>query len=115
VDLEEEADSAAEINFTAALREAEVSPHSSMGRHHMFSLATTPARSEDLIMEGRHEASPLAGNQAWVEVVSTEAEAFTEAAVVTVGAATGKSGSPVNTILQTELTRRRMKSCALQI
>ena len=94
VDLEEEADSAGEINFTAALREAEVSPHSNMGRHHMFSLATTPARSADLIMEGRQEASPLAGNQAWVEVVSTEAAAFTEAAVVTVGAATGNPVRP---------------------
>jgi hypothetical protein len=94
VDLEEEVDSAGEINFTAALREAEVSPHSSMGRHHMPRLAATPARSADLIMEGRQEASPLAGNQAWVEVVSTEAAAFTEAAVVTVGAATGNPVRP---------------------
>jgi hypothetical protein len=87
VDLEEEVDSAGEINFTAALREAGV-------LRRMPRLATTPARSADLIMEGRQEASPLAGNQAWVEVVSTEAEAFTEAAVVTVGAATGNPVRP---------------------
>jgi len=115
VDLEEEVDSAGEVNFTATLREAEVSPHSSMGRHHVFSLATTPARSADLIMEGRQEASPLAGNQAWVEAVSMEAAAFTEAAVVTAAEVIGNPVGPLNTILQTDLMRRRMKSCALQI
>ena len=53
VDFEEEADFAGEVDFTAALRAAGVSPHRSMGsRRHMPRLVTTPARSVDLIMEG---------------------------------------------------------------
>jgi hypothetical protein len=56
----------------------------------MPSLSTTPARSADLIMEERQEASPLAGSRASVEV-STEAEDFMVAAVVTVVVVTAKS------------------------
>ena len=85
VDLEEEVDFAGEADFTAALRAAGV-------LRRMPRLATTPARSADLIMEERQEASPLAGNRASVEV-STEVEDFTVAAVVTVAVVTGKSVS----------------------
>jgi hypothetical protein len=60
-------------------------------------------------MEEQQEGSPLVGNRALVEV-STEAEDFTEAAVVTVAAVIA---NPVR--LQTQFTRRRMKSCALRI
>jgi hypothetical protein len=104
------ADFAGEVDFTAALRAAGVSPHRSMGsRRRMPRLATTPARSAALIMEEQQEASQLAGSRASVEV-STEAEDFTAAAVVTAAAVIA---NPVR--LQTKLTRRRMKSCALRI
>jgi hypothetical protein len=90
-DLGVEADFAGGVDFTAALRAAGVLPRRSTdSRRRMPSLATTPARSADLIMEERQEASPLAGNRASVEV-STEAEDFTAAAVVTVAVVTGKS------------------------
>src|ERR1700680_2280159 len=82
-------DFAGEVDFTAALRAAGVSPHRSMGsRRHMPRLATTSARSADLIMEEQQEASPLAGSRALVEV-SMEAEDFTVGAVATVAAVTG--------------------------
>ena len=82
-------DFAGGVDFTAALRAAGVSPPRSMDSpRHMLSLATTPARSADLITEEQQGGSPLVGNQASVEV-STEAEDFTEAAVVTVAVVTG--------------------------
>ena len=110
VDFEEEADFAGEVDFTEALRAAGVSPRRSTdSRRHTPSPATTPAHSADLIMEEQQEGSPLVGNRASVEV-STEAEDFTVAAVVTVAAVIA---NPVRR--QTKLTRRRMKSCALRI
>jgi len=79
------------VDFTAILREAEVSPDRDMDSpRHTPSLATTPAPSADLIMEEPQEASPLVGNRASAEV-STEAEDFMVAAVVMVAEVTGKS------------------------
>src|ERR1700686_1431004 len=104
------ADFAGEVDFTAALRAAEVSPHRSMGsRRHMPRLAITPARSADLIMEERQEASQLGGSRALVEV-STEVEASTEAEAM----AAAVTGNPVR-LQNTKFTRWRMKSCALRI
>ena len=85
-------DFSAEVDFTAVLRAAVVSPHRSMdSRHRTPSPATTRARSADLIMEEQQEGSPLADRRALVEV-STVAEDFTVVvAVVTVAVVTGKS------------------------
>jgi hypothetical protein len=71
-------------DFTAeALLAGEVSARRSMGsRHHTPSPVRIPVHSAASITEESREASPHEGSRASVEV-STAAEAFTVAAVVT--------------------------------
>src|SRR3977135_4083572 len=62
-------DFAGAVDFTAALPAVGALPHRRMELpRHTRSLATTRARSADLIMGEQQEASPLAGNRASVEV-----------------------------------------------
>jgi hypothetical protein len=100
------------VDFTAAaLPAGEVSARRSMGsRHHTPSQVRIPVHSAALIMEESREAFPHGGSRASVEV-STAAEAFTVAAVVTVAVVTGNSVA----LLQRQVTTRRAKSCVLQI
>jgi hypothetical protein len=78
-----------QADFTA--EEREDSPVASMdSRRRMPRPVRIPVHSAALIMEESREASPHEGSRAPVEV-STAAEAFTVAAVVTAAVVTGNS------------------------
>ena len=78
--------------MVAAFPVAEASRHRGTAlRRHMPKWVLIPERSAASIMEGRQEASPLAGSRALAEAFMEVAEASTAEAAVTAGAVEGNS------------------------
>ncbi len=114
VDFTTPVDFTAQADFTAAaLVSMAPQRRSTDSQHHMRRLASIPAHSAALIMEGSRGVSPLAGSRALVEEGegSTPAEAFTAEEASTAAEVTAKSVP----LLHTQLMTLEKESCELKI